>query len=193
MLFNSVFSRTSWNRIDCGRFLWGFTWRIFCWLHFLTRLYTRISFILSRLISQLKLLCLMRSSVLESSHVIIVFVKKVKIFIDTFPWLMKIRCFIFFYVVIVIGFFNLISFFFFDKFVSFVIEHSFFCNSFDSVAIFVSLLFLWDCVSIFMLSCRILEVTLGIDFPIRSNCGTTHKCLTDIRSLLLVLMSLLMH
>lgn len=193
MLFNSVFSRTSRNRSNCGCFLWGFTWQIFCWFHSLTRLYPRISFILNRLISQLKLLCLMRSSVLESSHVIIVFVNKVKLFIDTFPWLMKIRCFIFFYVVIVIGFFDLISFFFFDKFVSLVIEHFFFCNSFDPIAIFVSLLFLWDCVSIFMLTCRILEVTLCIDFPIRSHCGTAHKCLTDIRSLLLVLMSLLMH
>lgn len=135
----------------------------------------------------------MRSSILQSSHVIAVLINKVQFFINTFPRLMESGCLIFLNVVIMICLLNIIASFFFNNFVSFIVEHSLLSYPFDSIAIFVCLLFLRNCLSIFMLSSRILEVTLGINFSIRAHCGTTHKSLTDIRSLFAFPVSLLMH
>jgi len=145
------------------------------------------------LVSKLQLFRLMGSSVLESSQMTIVLIAKMQFFVNTFPRLMEFWCLIFIDVVIVICFLNIITSFLFHNFMSLIIEHSLLSDSFDTITVFVSLLFLRDSLSIFVLSSSVLKVALCINFTIRSHCRTTYKCLADIRSFLSVFVSLLMH
>lgn len=124
---------------------------------------------------------------------IVILICEVKLFIDTFPRLMEVLCLVFFDIVVVIGLFDVISSFLSDDFMSLVIEHSFLGYSLDTVAIFVGLLFLRYGFSILVFSSCVFVVTLSVHFSIRTHYGTTHKCLTDIRSILCSSMSLLMH
>lgn len=158
----------------------------------MTRFYARVPLKLGGLISQLKLPGLW-PSILQSPHVTVILINEIQFFIDTFPWLMELRCFFFVNIVVMIGLLNVITSFFFDNFMSLIIKHSLFSDSFDSIVIFVGLLFLRDCLSIFVLTSRILEVALGIDFSVGSHCWTTYKSLADVRSLLTTPVSLLMH
>jgi len=87
-------------------------------------------------------------------------------------------------VIVVISFFLFVTSFFTNYFSSFIIEHSFFCDSFYSVTIFISLLFLRDCMPTFVLPSTVLEITLLFHLSIRSHYRTAHKSLAHIASLL---------
>ena len=82
---------------------------------------------------------------------------------------MELWCLFFGNIVVMIGLLNFITSFFFDNFMPLIIKHSLFSDSFDSIAIFVGLLFLRDSLSIFVLTSRILEVALSIDFSVGSH------------------------
>lgn len=106
--------------------------------------------------------------------------QKFHILISLPPIVVELTCFFLIDVVVMISLFIITTILLPHNFSTFVIKHAFLGNSVHPRAIFVSLLFLRDSVTIFMLAHTVLKIVLLNNFAIRTHFARAHKTLANI-------------